>query len=386
MNNMKICLIHSLWGKFARGGAEQVLSVLISELQAQGNEVVLITTSPKCSEVISEESGLKVYYLKSTFYNLDTVAYWQRFFWHIVNIVNIRKYFIIKKIVAQEKPQLIWTHNILGLGFLIFTLFKKDIYRHFHTLHDIQLLHPSGLLIWKQEKIINSFVACVYQGIIKWYISTETTIISPSQWLLEFHHRKGFFNNNQVRSVPNPVKTETENSNLSMTKKVSYNLTFLYVGQIEKHKGVEILINAFSELVNNQLRLVIVGEGSQLSGLQKNIADNRIIFLGRQSSAIVNDKMKSADCLVVPSLCYENYPTVILEAQATRLPVIGSNFGGIKEMINRQEFLFSPTKEGIKEKLTYFSKHPEELPQEVNHNNISSLMSAKNYVQHVLSN
>jgi glycosyltransferase involved in cell wall biosynthesis len=43
--------------------------------------------------------------------------------------------------------------------------------------------------------------------------------------------------------------------------------------------------------------------------------------------------MKNANCLIVPSLCYENSPTVIYEAIAVGLPIIASKIGGITELL-----------------------------------------------------
>jgi glycosyltransferase involved in cell wall biosynthesis len=91
--------------------------------------------------------------------------------------------------------------------------------------------------------------------------------------------------------------------------------------------------------------------------------------------------MKAADCLVVPSLCYENYPTVILEARGVLLPVIGSNFGGIKEMIKNEKFLFIPTCENIREKLVYFSENHQKIKTESIEHNDLFLLSVEDYLK-----
>ena len=44
--------------------------------------------------------------------------------------------------------------------------------------------------------------------------------------------------------------------------------------------------------------------------------------------------MAKADCLIVPSLCYENSPTVIYEAAYNNLPVLAANIGGISELLS----------------------------------------------------
>jgi glycosyltransferase involved in cell wall biosynthesis len=253
----------------------------------------------------------------------------------------------------------VWTHNLIGLGFLIFILFKKKKYRHLHTIHDIQLLHPSGLLMWGKENIIVSVVSSVYQEILKSYLNTYSTIISPSQWLLDIHKQQGFFLKNKSLVIPNPVKTEVAvNEKICDSKR---KFTFVYVGQIEHHKGINLLLDAFRSLTAQDVELVVVGDGLLLYKLINNNNDSRITFKGRQTSEEVMKIMNDAHCLVVPSLCYENYPTVILEARLVGLPVIGSNFGGIKEMIKNDNALFSPTINELSNKLSWCLLHRVEL-------------------------
>ena len=58
------------------------------------------------------------------------------------------------------------------------------------------------------------------------------------------------------------------------------------------------------------------------------------MFLGELSREAVLDEMKRAAVVVVPSLCYENCPLVILEAFACATPVVGSRSGALMDMID----------------------------------------------------
>lgn len=112
---------------------------------------------------------------------------------------------------------------------------------------------------------------------------------------------------------------------------------FLYVGQLEPHKGVEFLVETFlkfSDERNFKAGLTIVGSGSRLEEIKKIVGDNKKIkILGRKNPGEIEELMLNADCLIVPSLCYENSPTVIYEAIAAQLPVIASRIGGITELM-----------------------------------------------------
>jgi glycosyltransferase involved in cell wall biosynthesis len=343
---MKIALTNNLYEPYAKGGAEKVVKEMAQKLLADGNEVFIITTEPKRKSLIKpqaekEESSLKKYYLPSSYYNLGETPKVLRLFWHLNNFCNPKKRKTIKSILGSEKPDLIITHNLIGLGFFLGQVAKKLKIEHHHFLHDIQLLHPSGLMIKSEEGKVDSFVAKIYQNFTKKYFSFSEKIISPSAWLLEEHIRRGFFENKETEIRPlrqlkieePQIKTPNESSLLKKN--------FLFVGQIEKHKGIIFLIKAFKLLENGELQLKIIGDGQDLKEAKKIAGDDeRFIFLGRLSSEEVKAEMKKAGALIVPSLCYENSPTVIYEANDLNLKVIAANIGGIPEIIKKDDVLF----------------------------------------------
>jgi len=122
-------------------------------------------------------------------------------------------------------------------------------------------------------------------------------------------------------------------------KDIASDKFILFVGGLEKVKGVEYLIEAFSKIHNNfkEFRLLIIGKGSEDDFLKSlasrlNIAD-KVEFKGRLSLVETKDIMKKCYCFVLPSLS-EGLPRVIIEAMALGKPVIGSNAGGIPELVN----------------------------------------------------
>jgi glycosyltransferase involved in cell wall biosynthesis len=358
---MKICIIHNLWGRDARGGAESVLKLLVQHLQSIGHQVVIITTQAISKKTITTFSdGVKIYSLPSSYLSLPKLSQWRRLVFHIIGSFNIKAYFKVQHIIKTENPEIVWTHNLVGIGTIILRLFHKKNIRHLHNLHDIQLLHPSGLLMRGHEKLIDSFIASLYQAIQRVYLLSFSEIISPSKWLLDIHKQKGFFKNNPCQILPNPFSYNS-NARQAQFDNAKQSFTFLYVGQIEQHKGIKLLIDVFTKITNQDLRLTIVGTGSLLQYVKDKNSDNRITFTGQQTPLAVAEIMERADCLVVPSLCYENFPTVIVEAISARLPVVGSNFGGIRELIFNRDFLCEPTVEELTEKLIWAFNHREKL-------------------------
>lgn len=352
---MKICLIHNRWRNNARGGAERILETMAAFLCQSGHEVVVITTtSEKNTKVEKEAPGLTIYYLSSSFGHLEEWPLTWRLFWHLKQFFSGKSYQQIKEILEKEKVDVVWTHNLMGFGAKSLGLGNIKTIRHLHTLHDVQYLYPSGLVYWGQEYILKTPWARLYQFLVRRNISDRTFIISPSTWLLQLYQQRGFFKNQQVIVLPNPggeKKVEISKQNIEGIP------TFLYVGQVEAHKGIQLLTEAFQGI--DSARLVVVGDGSLLSSLQSQASEN-IIFRGRCSTKEVKEEMKKADCLVVPSLCYENYPTVLLEVAALGLPAIGSACGGIAEILQDSRLLFTPNLEELKKKIIWVKDNCQE--------------------------
>jgi glycosyltransferase involved in cell wall biosynthesis len=355
---MKIVIINNLYVPWVRGGAERIAQRSAEGLEKAGHEVFVIATAP------IESRTDRVFYLPSIFYNLEKYPLAVRFFWHLWDMVNLTNCRKIRKVLLEEKPDLVITHNLQGIGYLLPGLLRRLKIKHFHTLHDIQLLHPSGLMIWGKENILMTMPAKIYQSFMRWLIGSPAVVISPSHWLLDEHSRRGFFSQSQTKVLPNYFPGSSfEKLGAGEEKSI---FTFLYVGQLEKHKGVNLLIEAFLKLVASgdlKAELLIAGPGSQTEELKKIIGETKEIkIVGRKNEGEVNDLMRAADCLVVPSLCYENSPTVIYEAAAVRLPVIGAKIGGITELIETVGgMLFEPGNSAdLTDKMTKIIKNPEE--------------------------
>ena len=344
---MKIGLMHNLYGAYSRGGAETVVKMMAADFKKAGQEVFLITTKPReksaalPAETPVAADDLKIYYLDSAFYNLADLPKTQRLAWHINNIFSFKKYRLIKKILQVEKPDLVITHNLVGLGFLAPAALHKLGIRHEHFLHDIQLIHPSGLMIWGEEKKIDSFGAKIYQALTRFLFSQAAKVISPSAWLLQLHEQRGFFQKaaKEVRPFIWPQAIVPHSKLTTGFKK------FLFIGQIEQQKGVFLLIEAFKKLPNPDISLTFAirsGGQSLAAAQQAALGDKRIKFLGPLSYEETETIKAASDCLVVPSLCYENSPTTIYGARASGLPVIAAAIGGIPEIIGSENKLFQP--------------------------------------------
>lgn len=113
---------------------------------------------------------------------------------------------------------------------------------------------------------------------------------------------------------------------------------FLFVGRLEREKGLDELVAAFRELAKESsetISLVIVGEGSIGERLSLECKGLRnVVFTGSRPAADVAQYLAAADVLVLPSWA-EGTPNVVLEALAAGRPIVATHVGGIPDVVRQ---------------------------------------------------
>ncbi len=120
----------------------------------------------------------------------------------------------------------------------------------------------------------------------------------------------------------------------------------LYFGRLIDEKGVDVLLEA-AVLVRN-LAIVVVGDGPDREKLEfqaDQLGLYNVRFVGSKWGNELNNWLCDCRFVVVPSLWHENFPYVIFQAFAAGKPVIGSNRGGIPELIEHgvRGFIYDST-------------------------------------------
>ena len=115
---------------------------------------------------------------------------------------------------------------------------------------------------------------------------------------------------------------------------LSNEVKLLYVGRVSREKSLELLCDAFCELVDNgsDVSLIIVGDGPYREEMEKRLSGYRVLFTGYLRGEELQQSYASADLFVFPSAT-DTFGNVVLEAQASGLPVIVSDAGGPKELM-----------------------------------------------------
>ena len=366
---MKICLITALYNPYVVGGAEIYVERITSEL-AKNNEVTVITTKPyhglkSLKPSVELKGNIKIYrfYPFNIYYgyHAQKKPIWIKPIWHLIDIWNPHTYFVVKKILEKEKPNIIHTHNLEILSTSALSAINSLKIPHMHTVHDYLLLNRYADLL-RGGEVIKEFniIDKIYMKIMKRLSNSMDIVLAPSQFVLKMHIENGYFTNSECIKLSLGIELGD--------KKAEKNydiLDILYVGGLSRHKGVHILITSLKNLKGENIKLHIIGKGKDEDEFKKMAgSDPRIVFHGFKTGDELMGFYKKANVVVVPSLCYDNSPMVIYESLMNGTPVIGSRIGGIPELIEEgyNGFLFEAgSVDELKEILENLVKNPSEL-------------------------
>lgn len=123
----------------------------------------------------------------------------------------------------------------------------------------------------------------------------------------------------------------------------------LFVGRLSGVKGLPVLIEAFAELHTRHpdLELTLVGDGEARGPAEARVRAlglaDRVTFTGYQSQGDVAEHLAKTDVFVLPSFA-EGVPVVLMEAMASRIPVVTTRIAGIPELVEdgKSGFVVAP--------------------------------------------
>lgn len=137
-----------------------------------------------------------------------------------------------------------------------------------------------------------------------------------------------------------PAVTELKEIKMEPIKKIKKVFHLLFVGRLEKIKGVDILVKSLTFINANKYNIVLRlgGDGSLKEDIQKQIEQaqlqNKVFLLGPLNREHMIAYMQSADLLVVPSR-NESLPLVLIEAGKLGLPVVVTDVGDNKRFVQQ---------------------------------------------------
>jgi len=178
---------------------------------------------------------------------------------------------------------------------------------------------PDGLTPKAIARLFNSYTKFLVK-----HIDAYSAVSEPAA---EYIQR---FIDEEINIIPNGIDLEMYKPG---SKPPSAKKTILYIGRLEKRKGVIYLLKAFKELAakHPEVRLVIAGDGPLREKLEEWVVDQKVSgikFLGFISDKQKHKLLSTADLFCSPALYGESFGIVLLEAMAMGLVTVAGNNPG----------------------------------------------------------
>jgi len=340
---MKILAVNKFY--YIKGGAESYFFSLNNLCIEKGHEIIPFSMSDE-KNLYSKYEKYFINNINYTNMNLKT---------KIINTAKIVYSFEaekkIKTIIRDTNPDLAHLHIFQHqMSPSIIHCLKKAGIPIINTVHDLKAICPNYKMLNKKgiceeckghkyyKCVLNSCTkgsklysaVNVFEAYLHKYLKSYSYIdkyICPSEF-----YRKKFIEfgipKEKVEYIPNFVDV---NKFQPCYENKDY---FVYVGRLSEEKGINTLIKSMKNVQAS--KLCIIGTGPMEEQLKKQVKDmnlKNVEFLGFKRGKELENSIKNSKFTIIPSEWYENCPMSVIEAMAYGKPVIGSDLGGIPELI-----------------------------------------------------
>ena len=321
---MRILMVSSLWPPHVLGGAEIYASMLAAELRKARDRVGVVTLGVPGSDVVGQVTPHP--------YRLDTFSAQPRLRrarFHLADIYRPATKRTLVKACQEFQPDIVHSHAVQGLSGAVLAVPSELGIPHVHTIHDYWLLCQRSSLVRRDgvacERRCHSCTAFSSARLRLIGRKVPDVVIAVSDAVLREHGEIDWIRQ-RGRVIPNPVFERPVPA-----RAVRRPLTFGYLGQLIRAKGIRTLLDGFARADLGDARLLVAGDGPLRPDVEA--AKGRVQHLGFIADEEKEAFFKTIDCLVVPSEWRDPAPLVINEARSYRVPVIGANIGGIPELL-----------------------------------------------------
>lgn len=332
--------------------------------QIPGGEDTVVANEKK---LLEDHGHIVIQYSRNN-NELNEFSIFKKILLPFTTIFNPDTYRDIKRIITKESIDIVHVHNTLSLiSPAVYYASVKCNVPVVQTMHNFRLLCP-GATFYRDGHICED---CVKNGLYcaikyKCYrgsrLQTFVCVISTC-----IHRLTGIYG--KINYI---CLTEFNKKKLLMLKYIKEdkvfvkpNFTFdadfvknsgeyyLFIGRIEKIKGVPLLIEAFSQMSDKQL--ILAGTGSGLDFYKQEVQRRGIAnieFIGFVGRKRLSQLLNKAKAVVVVSQWYETFGMIVIEAFASHTPVIVGDIGNIGSLIDDEvdgiKFKYNSSDELIK--------------------------------------
>ncbi len=346
MPSLRFCMVTTFYPPYAFGGDGIAVARLAASLAGQGHEVEVVHCLDSYRALAREPTretptripGVTVHALRSGVGPLSPLATHQTGF-------PVFKRRQLRRILDRRRFDVIHFHNISlvgGPGILRYGTGVK-----LYTLHEHWLLCPTHVLFrFRREPCERpSCLRCTlahrrppqlwrYTPLLKSAVRHVDAFIAPSEFTRRRHLAAGL--DRPIVCIPPGLGPDDPGGRgpgpAGAAPALPARPFFLFVGRLDRLKGLQTVIPLFQG--PGEADLVVAGDGGDAGELRRLAAgSDRIRFLGPVPGAVLPAVYARALALLVPSVGYETFAQVIIEAYAAGTPVIARALGPLPELV-----------------------------------------------------
>jgi glycosyltransferase involved in cell wall biosynthesis len=344
MSGLRFCMLTTFYPPYSFGGDAIGIQRFSRGLVRQGHSVTVIVDVDAYNvlsrgpepELLPSTDGVEVIPLRTRLSRLSILLTQQAG----RPIIQGRA---IRRLLEEGNYDVIVFNNISlvgGPGLLAYGEALKIYMAHEHWL-----VCPSHVL-WRHGRELCTGRQCLrcvlsyhrppqlwrYTGLLEKEQRHVDTFIAMSEFSRNKHREFGFSRDMEVVNyfLPDTDQGHAE-ADAGRPHERPY---FLFVGRLERIKGLDDVIPVFGEYTGADL--VIAGDGEYTATLKRIAAGNpRIRFLGRVAPEQLDRYYRHAIALVVPSVCYETFGIILIESMRQGTPVLARRIGPFPEIVTR---------------------------------------------------
>ena len=351
MKTLRILLVHNAYQQ--RGGEDSVVDAELELLRNHGHTVELFF---RTNDALHEMSRV----------NAAVHTIWS---------TEVERAF--ETLVRSFKPDVVHAHNTFPLiSPAIYWVADRMHVPVVQTLHNFRLMCPQAMFL-RDGKVCEDCLGKVpWRGALRGCYRGSRLQSTVLAGMLALHRAIGTWENKVTRYIalnefcrrkfiecglpgerivvkPNFVDFEVP-SDVARSG-------FLFVGRLSAEKGVGVLVGTAALMRDAQLRIAGEGPNTALVDGVKGIK-----LLGKLSKDVVRHEMNMAVAVVVPSICYETFGVVVVEAFASSTPVIASRIESLPNLVIDRVtgLLFEPgNSKDLADQMLWAREHPEQMAE-----------------------
>jgi glycosyltransferase involved in cell wall biosynthesis len=322
---MRILLLTDLFPPFI-GGLEQHVRNLGQGLVKRGHDVAVATMSHGNLPRYEVEQGVRIHRMQGTAQRAATV---------------------MNRIIARERPAIVHAHNWLLHSFLPLKAWSGA--RLVVTLHDYGVVCARRDLMYRASVCSGPGLSKCLRCAARTYGAAKGILVTVGNWAtqraqwsavdmyLPVSHAVAAGNELAKHGLPFHVvpnfvpdgiasRAQPDDPSLTDLPKTPY---LLFVGALSRHKGIDVLLQAYERLPNAPPLVLI---GTKWPDTPSRFPPNTVVLQDVPHNAVMAAWRRSV-IGIVPSVFPDPCPTVVMEAMASGVPVVASRIGGLPSLV-----------------------------------------------------